>query len=120
MSGTGALSMMHAPMQLRFSAGGTTAKNSFINCPKCHAPAPVRSSKQETDLVKHLFCLCSNTGCGHTFKMELSFIYTISPGPIERDDLNLPVCPKNEIVHVLPPPRGGADDEQSSMFEDTG
>ena len=55
--------------------------------------------------------------CGHTFKMQLSFIYTISPSAIEND-LDLPQAPPEFRRHVYPsgPPKPEPDPNQYSMF----
>jgi hypothetical protein len=77
--------------------GGTQASRAFLLCPKCDAPAFIRSSERITATVKHMNAHCTNTGCGHTFLMELSFVHSFNPGLIDRPDLNLKVCPREQI-----------------------
>ncbi|MXO73544.1 ogr/Delta-like zinc finger family protein [Alteraurantiacibacter buctensis] len=122
MSGEGALHggpLAYAPLQFRMASGGRNSSNSLVACAKCQAPAFIRDSEQLTEKVKHLICHCTNSGCGHVFKMELAFVHTLVPGNIDRPDLDLPVCPREQVTHILPPPRGANDADQISMF-DTG
>jgi len=116
MTGTGG-ALIHAPLAFRVSNGGAGARDPFIVCPKCEAPAFIRRSERQTEKVKHLTCHCTNSACGHIFKMELVFVHTLVPGNIDRPDLDLPVCPRDQLHHVMPPPRASADDGQITMFD---
>lgn len=121
MSGEGVIQaqrLIRAPLEFRLSAGGPRVGNrALIICPKCNAPAFIRDSEPQSEKVKHILAHCSNTGCGHTFLMELVFVHSIVPGLIDRPDLDLPVCPRDKVPHVLPPARDGPDDpDQLSMF----
>lgn len=122
MSGEGVASsavLIEAPLRFRLRSGGTQAgrESAFVLCPKCDAPAFIRHSVRLTPKVKHLHAHCTNTGCGHTFLAEVSFVHSFNPGLIERPDLDLPRCPREHIPHVLPPSRDGPDDDdQMSMF----
>jgi len=120
MSGEGILRggpLIHAPLEFRLRSGGALSKDSaLITCPKCEAPAFIRRSSRVTATVKHLHAHCTNTGCGHTFMSEIVFVHSFNPGLISRPDLDLPQCPADQIPHVLPPSRDGADDNQASMF----
>lgn len=121
MSGEGHLSpnppLIHAPLEFRLRSGGAPAKDSaFVTCPKCEAPCFIRRSERITETVKHLTAHCTNSGCGHIFKVEVSFIHSLVEGNIQRPELNLPVCPREEVAHVLPPVRDGPDERQRSMF----
>lgn len=118
MSGEGHLQsrpLIHAPLEFRMRSSGTQANRAFVLCPKCEAPGFIRRSERITVTVKHLHCHCTNTGCGHTWLMELTFVHSFNPGLIDRPDLNLKVCPREQVPHVLPPEKG-ADDGQISMF----
>lgn len=122
MSGEGLLQsrpLIQAPLQLRINSGGRSKANSLILCPKCDAPGVIRRSCRVTPTVKHIDVHCTNTGCGHTFMMELVFVHSYVPGLVDRPDLNLPVCPREQVPHVLPPTRDGPDDDpdQMSMFD---
>lgn len=111
-------SLVYAPLEFRMRSGGAPSKDSaFITCPKCEAPCFIRRSDRITVRVKHLTAHCTNTGCAHTFLAEVSFVHSFSPGLIERPDLNLPVCPRDKVPHVMPAARSGADDNQMSMFD---
>lgn len=118
MSGEGHLSsrpLIHAPLQFRMRSGGAQAKDkAFITCPKCDAPCFIRRSDRITPLVKEIDLHCTNTGCGHTFASQIVFKHTYSPGLLERPDLDLPVCPRDQVPHVIPPDRD-ADEEASQM-----
>lgn len=121
MSGEGllpAFRLIEAPLEFRLRSGGAPAKDSaFLTCPKCGAPCFIRRSERVTETVKHLHAHCTNTGCGHTFMAQLSFVHSFNPGLIHRPDLNLPVCPRDQVPQVMPPSRDGPDDGQTSLFE---
>lgn len=111
--------LIEAPLQFRTRANGSRAgSHALITCPKCEAPAFIRNSERVTPTVKYITAHCTNSGCGHTFKLEQVFVHSISPGLIDRPDLNLPVCPREQVAHVMPPSREGSDDDpdQISMF----
>lgn len=110
--------LIEAPLEFRVRSGGAPARDSaFITCPKCEAPCFIRRSERITEKVKHLHAHCTNTGCGHTFMAEVSFVYSFNPGLVSRPDLDLPLCPREKIPHVLPPRNGGEpESDQISMF----
>lgn len=121
MTGTGggliAAPMVRAPIDFRAEPGGARAtKNSFLNCAKCKAPGRIRRSQLMSETVTQMTVHCTNSACGHIWKSDIVFVHSLVEGNIDRPDLNLPVCPKEELVHVYPP-GGGEDDEQVSMFE---
>ena len=119
MSGEGALRgpLLEAPIEFRIRSGGAPAKDSaLVICPKCDAPCFIRKSIRVTETVKHLICHCTDSGCGHTFKSELVFIHSLVEGNVDRPDLNLPVCPRDQVPHVRPPTRDGPGQDQISMF----
>jgi hypothetical protein len=119
MSGEGLLRgpLVHAPLEFRIRSGGAPAKDSaFITCPKCEAPCFIRRSERITETVKHLHAHCTNTGCGHTFLSQVSFVHSFNPGLVERADLNLPLCPRDQIPQVMPAGRDNGDDNQINMF----
>lgn len=98
----------------------TRMRRGTIICPVCNHDAGIRDSDQETELVKNLWCICLNVGCGHTFKMQLSFTYTISPSSIARPDLVLPQAPAEFIRRIYPagPPPPVPDPNQLSIFDE--
>ena len=113
MSGEGALPNRHGlPMTKRLRRG-------FITCPVCNADGAIHDSDQPSQLVKDVWVSCSNITCGHTFKMQLSFVYTISPSAIPHD-LDLPEAPAEFRRHIYPdgPPRDLPDPDQFTMFDD--
>jgi hypothetical protein len=110
--------LIEAPLEFRLRSGGKlSGERAFAVCPKCEAPATIRHSERMTPLVKYLFAHCSNTGCGHTFKLELAFVHSLAEGNIQRPDLNLPVCPKEQVAHILPPAPAVEEADQQSMFD---
>lgn len=123
MSGTGGAlvtgPMVHAPLEFRLQPGGKRGGDGcFLRCPKCDAQGAIRRSEKQTVLVTHLDAHCSNTACGHTFRCELVITHTISAGNIDRPDIDLPLLPRDQLVHVMPPP-SGHDPGQPSFFSDT-
>lgn len=120
MSGEGHLAprpMISAPLQMRLRSGGKPAKDSaFITCPKCDEPCFIRRSERITEKVKHLEAHCTNTGCGHTFAAQVVFVHSYSPGLIDRPDLDLPVCPREQVPHVSARKADEEDPAQISMF----
>lgn len=120
MSGIGAANrgpLVEAPLQMRLRSGGAPAKDkALVTCPKCEAPCFIRRSERITETVKHLVAHCTNSGCGHTFMAQIVFVHSYNPGLVDRPDLDLPICPRDQIPNILPP-RGGDDDgSQMSMF----
>lgn len=121
MSGTGGGlirgHMVHAPMEFRLQPGGSRGgEGCFLRCPKCETQAAIRRSEKLTPLVTQLDALCSNTACGHTFRVQLEITHSISPGNIDRPDLHLPILPRDQLVHVVPPPRGSDPDQPSFLM----
>ncbi len=109
--------LIEAELEFRLRSGGGPAKDSaFIVCPKCDAPCFIRKSLRLTQTVKHLICHCTDSGCGHIFRAEVAFIHSLVEGNIDRPDLDLPVCPRDQVPHVRPPARDGPDPDQVSMF----
>ena len=54
-----------------------------VKCNRCHKPAIIRDSAEESPDFKTLYCLCNNPKCGHTFAMHLSFSHTLSPSALD-------------------------------------
>ncbi|NCP11373.1 MAG: ogr/Delta-like zinc finger family protein [Sphingomonadales bacterium] len=104
--------MIAAPLQFRLRPGGRkTGSSCFMLCPKCDAPAFIRRSERMSEQTTHLTCHCTDSGCGHIFRADIVFVHTLVEGNIDRPDLNLPVCPRDQVQHVRPPPHGDSDDE---------
>jgi len=64
-----------------------------VICPICSAHASIHRHERTTPLVSALWAHCGNTECGHTFRMSLEFVHTISPSAIPND-LHLPQAPQ--------------------------
>jgi len=121
MSGEGAAlvagPMVEAPLEFRLRIGGNTARrNHSLLCPRCEAPAFIRRSQRVSEQVTQMECHCSNTACGHTYRADVVFVHSICEGNFPRPDLNLPVCPRDQITHVRPP--GEHADEDAPTFFD--
>lgn len=110
--------LVEAPLAFRLQNGGpASGDRALVTCPKCNAPAFIRRSERLTELVKVMTCHCTSSGCGHIFEAQIVVTATLVPGLVERPDLNLPVRPRDQVPHVMPPKRGGDDPDQVSMFD---
>lgn len=109
--------LVAAPLEFRLRPGGRSAGDGcFLRCPKCDVQAAIRRSDRLTPTTTQMECHCTNTACGHTFRADIVFVHSISEGNIDRPDLDLPVCPREQRTHIVPAARDGPDD-QVSMFE---
>lgn len=122
MSGEGAIltkgPLIEAPLQFRLRPGGKrSGAGCFMVCPKCDAPATIRTSDRPSVTVTQLIAMCSNPGCGHSYRADIVFVHTLVEGNIDRPDLALPVCPREQVPHVLPPAGRRGDDDEPSFFE---
>tara|TARA_R100000406_G_scaffold7572_1_gene4972 strand:+ start:226 stop:609 length:384 start_codon:yes stop_codon:yes gene_type:complete len=104
--------MVHAPLQFRLAPGGRSAGSTcFLLCPRCDAPAFIRRSERKTEQVTQMECHCTDTACGHTYRADIVFVHSICAGNFSRPDLDLPVCPRDQVTHVRPPGRDANEDE---------
>lgn len=111
--------MVEAPMQFRLQPGGKkSGEGCFLRCAKCDAPGFIRRSERITEQTTQMLVHCTDTGCGHTWRADIVFVHTIVEGNIERPDLNLPVCPREEVTHVRPPGERRSDDSEPNFFGD--
>jgi hypothetical protein len=62
-------------------------------CPHCEGPATIRSSQQLSTLVREAKGVCNNPDCGHTFKMIIEVVCSLSPPAIPNPNINLPMSP---------------------------
>ena len=109
--------MVEAKMQFRLQPGGRkSGAGCFLPCPKCDQPSFVRRSERPTPTVTQMTCHCTNSGCGHIYRADIVFVHTLVEGNIDRPDLQLAVCPREEVPHVVPP--SGEDDRDSPTFFD--
>lgn len=109
--------LIQAPLEFRQRNGGAQSKGAaLILCPKCDAPCFIRHSNRVTETVKDITCHCTNSACGMTFLSQISLVHVYSPGLIDRPDLNLPLCPRDQVPHVMPPDKSRDETEQISMF----
>lgn len=54
-----------------------------IECPRCRSKATIRTSKAMSESYRQLYCACTDTECGHTFVMDLTFSHTLSPSALD-------------------------------------
>lgn len=57
-----------------------------ITCPHCQARALIRTSRPLTALVREAYCQCTNLACGHTFKIVVEAVQTLSPSAVPNQD----------------------------------
>jgi len=115
---TMARKMIFAPMMLRFQPGGKkSGKGCFLQCAKCDAPAVIRRSDRPSPVVTQLIGICTDAACGHTFRADIVFVHSLSPGTIDRPDLALPVCPPKDLTHIRPPSEAEPDASEPTFFE---
>lgn len=55
----------------------------LIRCNRCGHAAAIDSSKEMSDSLKHLYCMCKNVECGHTFVVVMQFSHTLSPSALD-------------------------------------
>lgn len=64
-------------------------------CPHCESFLMIRSSEQESPLVKRIWLQCRNLACGFTAQGFLSIECEISPPAVPNEEVNLP----RSIIH---------------------
>lgn len=108
---------VEAPLQFRLQPGGQkSGQNCFLHCAKCDAPAFIRRSQRMTEKVTQLTAHCTDSACGHTFRADIVFVHSLVEGNIDRPDLDLPVCPREQVAHVRPPGEHALDPNQPNFF----
>lgn len=109
--------LVEAKMQFRLQPGGRkSGAGCFVNCPKCEQPAFIRRSERVTPTVTQMTCHCTNSGCGHTYRADIVFVHSLVEGNVDRPDLGLPVCPRDQVEHVVPP-SGERHADEPSFFD---
>ena len=109
--------LVEAKLQFRLQPGGRKAGAScFMLCPKCDAPAFIRRSERMSEQTTQMTCHCTDSGCGHIFRADIVFVHTLVEGNIDRPDLDLPICPRDQVPHVRPP-TGGSDEDAPTFFD---
>lgn len=109
--------LVEAKLQFRMQPGGSKAGAScFLLCPKCDAPAFIRRSERMSEQTTQMTCHCTDSGCGHIFRADIVFVHTLVEGNVDRPDLNLPVCPRDQVPHVRPP-TDKRDENQATFFD---
>ncbi len=93
----------------------------IMKCPVCRARSVIRDSEEVTPLVRDLYFICTNVDCGHTWKAQLGFVYTLSPSAIEND-LELPAAPddyqrKRYPAAAREPGHDPGDPRQVTIFD---
>ena len=57
------------------------SRGALAHCPYCEGPARVRNSIPVTMTHRDMYFYCRNPKCGHTWKAQLSFVYSIRASP---------------------------------------
>lgn len=61
-------------------------------CPYCKSPGRARDSEEVSILHRDIYFDCTNNGCGHRWKAQMSFVHSVStPVGVE---IKYPVTPK--------------------------
>jgi len=67
-----------------------------ILCPHCEWSCTGRHSEQLTRVTKEIKVICTNPDCGHTVKMMIEAVKTLSPSAIPHPDVHLPLSKRAE------------------------
>lgn len=51
-------------------------------CPACSAVAKIGKTNRKHPQLADIYCYCTNTACGHSFVMNVTFSHTISPSAL--------------------------------------
>lgn len=70
------------------------SRGSLALCPYCKGPARVRNSIPVTVTHRDMYFYCQDESCGHTWKAQLSFVYSISTPSLPANELTLPTQPE--------------------------
>ncbi|WP_037487954.1 ogr/Delta-like zinc finger family protein [Sphingomonas phyllosphaerae] len=63
----------------------------MVLCPHCQSAAAIRTSEQQTRLVRELLLLCSNDACGFRFVGQIVAVRTIQPSYAPHPAISLPL-----------------------------
>lgn len=88
-----------------------------IICPVCAHDAGIHGTDRVTPRSTTLWCHCTNTDCGLTWRAVVEFVHVCSPSGIDHD-LDLPGPPDGYQRTVAPPPL--EDPDQLKMFAEDG
>jgi len=58
----------------------------LVRCNRCGSAAVIDSSKEISDSLKQLYCMCKNVECGHTFVVSMEFSHTLSPSALDMPE----------------------------------
>lgn len=75
-----------------------------VTCIRCKGPALIRTSREMSETLRQLYCICRDPECGHTFVMDLSFSHTLSPSALdlpERVRRDLQGKSQNQILSLF-------------------
>lgn len=76
-----------------------------ITCPHCKSRALIRSSRELSALVREAYCQCTNLACGHTFKIVVEAVQTISPSAVPDQDPSIVARLNGHPLHPPPTPQ---------------
>ena len=84
--------------------------NYQMRCPHCDGGMKVRSSKEQTRLVRHLYLRCDEIECGFTALASLELVGTLSPSGKPHPKVILPFRGTSLPPKVAPLPANDVDE----------
>ncbi|MFK3888509.1 ogr/Delta-like zinc finger family protein [Sphingomonas sp. NPDC079357] len=76
-----------------------TRRAPLVVCPHCQHPAAIRTSEQQTRLVRELLLLCTNDACGFRFVGQIVAVRTIQPSLTPHPAVNLPPVVRSKAAN---------------------
>lgn len=84
-------------------------------CPACRDRSLIRTSEEQTPLVRLFYFQCLNTDCGQTWVSQLSVLHAIVPSAMPEPLHDVPPCPESWVRRR--PPLPGEDPDQMTVFD---
>ncbi|HJW25148.1 MAG TPA: ogr/Delta-like zinc finger family protein [Rhodocyclaceae bacterium] len=66
-----------------------------LDCPHCHGPAVIRTSKALGDTVREASVQCENVECAHTWVARIIAERTIAPSMKPNPRVYIPLSPRS-------------------------
>lgn len=91
----------------------------IFHCPHCGTAASSRTSRVLSPLAREAYYRCNNLVCGHTFKVILQAVETISPSSMPRPEIATALeKPSNRHTPELKPRAPGPSLDQRQQMAD--
>ena len=76
------------------------ARQYNCKCPHCGSYFPVRSSYEESPILKRVYLQCSNFECGFSAQAFIEIRFELSPSGIPNPEINLPrsIAKQHKVV----------------------